>query len=87
MRTKASKGEFPRRAPIGYKNLTLADKTNTTWNDGSTTDKTLNWEIKAKEIAVEWGNETSFIYDGKSHAPTVTTPVDGVKDEKINLDS
>ena len=63
----------------------LLDKINTRWDDGTTEDKILNWKIEPKQIEVIWGNETSFIYNGKSHAPTVTTPLTGVNGEKVNI--
>ena len=65
--------------------ISLKDKTNTTWADGTTADKTIPWSIAKKDITVTWGATTSWVYDGKEHAPTVTTPVDGVNGEKINI--
>ena len=64
---------------------TLSDKTNTTWSDGTTADKNIAWTISQKEITVTWGSTTSWVYDGNDHVPTVTTPVDGVNSEKVNL--
>ncbi len=63
----------------------LKDKTNTTWNDGTTTDKTIEWSIAKKDITVEWKEQNSWVYDGNAHKPEVNTPVNGAKDEKIHL--
>ena len=66
--------------------IKLTDKTNTIWADtNNTTDDTIEWSIAKKEIVVIWGSTTSWVYDGNEHAPSVTTPVDGVNGEKINL--
>ena len=64
----------------------LTDKINTVWSDTKDIeDKTLNWSISKKEVMVNWGDNLKFIYDGNIHMPTVTTPINGVNSEKINL--
>ena len=70
-------------------NITLLTNDNgTDWTKNyqlSTTSVTTKANITEKSITVTWGNTTTFESDGSSHAPTVTTPVDGVNNEKINL--
>ena len=41
--------------------------------------------VTKKPIAVEWGTQDSFVFDGSPKAPSVTTPVEGVNGEQINL--
>ena len=65
--------------------VVLKDKTNTMWNDETTTDKTVDWSIAKKDITVEWKEQTSWVYDGTAHKPEVTTPINGAGQEKINL--
>ena len=64
--------------------VTLKDKNNYQWSDGTVTNIVLNWKINAKEVAVIWGNEISFSYDGKEHAPTVVAE-SGVEGETLNI--
>ena len=41
----------------------LTDKTNTVWADtNNTTDKSYNWSIAKKQIAVAWNSTVSFTY-------------------------
>ena len=60
---------------------TLTD--NYTWSDG-TGEKTITWTISPKEVAVSWGSETSFVYDGTEKKPTASA-TSGVTNETINL--
>ena len=55
-------------------------------DDGTTTAKTVNWSISPVTIDVEWQDPSTFTYDKQGHAPTVTTPVDGVNNEKVNIE-
>ncbi|MBO6244463.1 MAG: InlB B-repeat-containing protein, partial [Clostridia bacterium] len=55
-------------------------------DDGTTTAKTVNWSISPVSIDVVWGDPTTFTYDKQGHAPAVTTPVDGVNGEKVNIE-
>lgn len=55
--------------------VTLRDKTNTMWSDGTTGDKTLNWSIvKADISAATVSGVTNRTYDGsaQTQSPTVT---------------
>lgn len=50
---------------------TLKDKTNYQWLDGTTSDKSISWTISKATVAIPTVMNTSFEYDGKSHAPTI----------------
>ena len=53
--------------------LTLNDKDNYTWSDGTTEDKTVKWKIAAKKITPTVTLSTSaYTWDGKVKKPTVT---------------
>ena len=66
--------------------VSITDKKNYKWADDNTTnDITFTFTIGKKPIAVTWGSTTSFVYNGSAQAPTVTTPVNGVNGEKLNL--
>ena len=58
---------------VGQYTLTFAlkDKTNTTWADGSTDDVVLTWYLNRRPLTAPSITNTSFTYDGKSHAPTI----------------
>ena len=64
--------------------VTLKDSGNYQWSDGTTSNVTLSWKINAKEVAVIWGDTTSFVYNGKEQAPTVSAE-SGVSGETINI--
>ena len=66
----------------------LSDKTNTVWADtNNTSDKSLNWSIAKKQVAVTWNSANSFVYNGNNQGPTLTnTQVNGVNGEKLNLE-
>ena len=64
--------------------ITLKDSDNYQWSDGTVANVVLNWKINAKEIAVIWGDETSFAYDGKEHAPSARAE-SGVEGETLNI--
>ena len=42
------------------------------WADNTRADKEITCSIGKKSIKVIWGEDTTFTYDGKSHAPTAT---------------
>lgn len=52
------------------------------WADGTTEDKTIEYEIGVKEVAVTWGTNT-FEYNGQAQSPTASAT--GVEEETINL--
>jgi len=66
--------------------ISIKDKNNYVWADNSTSDISITWSIAKKPISVEWESKTSFVYNGKPQAPTVTTPVNGVNGEVVNLE-
>ena len=63
----------------------LNDKDNYRWTDNTVDNKEVEWQIEPKEVGVTWGSNTNFAYDGNTHAPTVTTPINGENGEKINI--
>ena len=68
---------------VGTYTATATPKANYAWSDGTTTAKTLTWNMAKKQISAEWGSEIVFIYDGKEHAPTATAT--GATGETINV--
>ena len=68
---------------IGTYTATATPKANYAWSDGTTTAKTLTWNMAKKQISAEWGSEIVFIYDGKEHVPTATAT--GATGETINV--
>jgi hypothetical protein len=63
--------------------LTLA--ANYQWDDGTTTNKTVNWSISKRTIYVSWGSTTQFTYDGSSHCPTYGSTITGQNGEVVNI--
>ena len=63
--------------------ISLKDKENYVWLDGTTDDVTFSWTITEKEVQVKWGPVTSFIYDGTEKCPTAS--VEAAEGETINL--
>lgn len=63
--------------------VSLKDKTNYNWSDGTTTDLTYTFTIATKSVAVEWGN-TTFTYNGQPQGPTATAS-SGVTGETLNI--
>ena len=68
---------------VGTYTATATPKANYAWSDGTTTAKTLTWNMAKKQISAEWGSEIVFIYDGKEHVPTATAT--GATGETINV--
>ena len=63
--------------------ISLKDKQNYVWLNGTTDDITFPWTISQKEVQVKWGATTSFIYDGtEKHPDAVAEAVEG---ETLNL--
>lgn len=63
--------------------LSLSDKVNTKWSDGTTADKTVTLTIAPKSVAVVWSN-TSLTYTGSAQAPTATADT-GITGETLTL--
>ena len=54
------------------------------WSDGTTTAKNVTWTISKKSVAVAWGTQTSFVYNGSAQAPTASAS-SGVAGETLNI--
>ena len=55
--------------------VSLKDKSNYTWSDGTTTDVTYNWTINKLEVTIPTANPASYTYnDGKAINLTLTNP-------------
>lgn len=52
--------------------LELPDKKNYQWDDGNSEDKIVTWEIKPRELTIDWQEQNEFIYDGTKHTIYVT---------------
>lgn len=63
--------------------LSLKDKVNTEWSDGTTGDKTVTLTIAPKSVAVVWSN-TSLTYNGSEQAPAATAAT-GITGETLTL--
>ena len=63
--------------------LSLSDKVNTKWSDGTTADKTVTLTIAPKSVAVVWSN-ASLTYTGRAQAPTATVDT-GITGETLTL--
>ena len=63
--------------------LSLSDKVNTKWSDGTTADKTVTLTIAPKSVAVVWSN-ASLTYTGSAQAPTATVDT-GITGETLTL--
>ena len=61
--------------------VVLKDKTNTMWNDETTTDKTVDWSIAKKAITVKADNKTRK-YGEENPTLTATVGETGVQGEK-----
>jgi len=77
-------GEFKAINQGTYTAIVIPEQ-NYAWEDGTVAEKTVNWSIVAKPVAVNWGETTTFEYDGTAKAPTaiVTSPIEG---ETINIE-
>ena len=64
--------------------LKLTSTSNYQWSDKTITNKTINWKINTKPVAVTWGTTTTFTYNGQPQAPTVSA-TSGVTGETINV--
>jgi hypothetical protein len=62
--------------------VSLDDKTLYQWEDGTTEEKILSWTILPKDIEVNWGTKTSFVYDEDWHAPIVSA-ASGIEGESL----
>ncbi len=69
----------------GKYTVTVKPITDYTWADGTTEAKTIEWEIVAKSISVEWESKTIFLYNGKEQAPSASA-TSGVSGEVINIE-
>ena len=63
--------------------LKITNTSNYQWNDKTTVNKTVNWKINPKSVAVTWGT-TTFNYTGRVQAPTASAS-SGVTGETINV--
>ena len=63
--------------------LKITNTSNYQWNDKTTANKTVNWKINPKSVAVSWGT-TTFNYTGRVQAPTANAS-SGVTGETINV--
>ena len=63
--------------------LKITNTSNYQWNDKTTANKTVNWKINPKSVAVSWG-ATTFNYNGRAQAPTASAS-SGVTGETINV--
>ena len=63
--------------------LKITNTSNYQWNDKTTANKTVNWKINPKSVAVSWGT-TTFNYNGRAQAPTASAS-SGVTGETINV--
>ena len=63
--------------------LKITNTSNYQWNDKTTANKTVNWKINPKSVAVSWG-ATTFNYNGRAQAPTASAS-SGVTGEIINV--
>lgn len=70
---------------VGTYKGTVTPTSNYMWEDGTKVAKEFEWTISPYEVSVTWGSRVSFIYDGTAKIPTVTTPIDGAGEEKINI--
>ena len=64
--------------------LKITNTSNYQWNDKTTANKTVNWKINPKSVAVSWGTTTTFNYTGRVQAPTASAS-SGVTGETINV--
>lgn len=53
--------------------VSLKNKKRTAWEDDTTEDKVINWNITKKQITVPTVTNLTFIYNGNSFSPTVGT--------------
>ena len=52
--------------------LSLNDKNNTTWNDGSTSDKIFNWQITRATLPAPSIDTATFTFDNSNHTVTIS---------------
>ena len=64
--------------------LKLTSTSNYQWSDKTITNKTINWKINPKSVAVTWGTTTTFTYNGQPQAPTASA-ISGINGETINV--
>jgi|GEM_PF-6949135 len=64
--------------------LKITNTSNYQWSDKTTANKTINWKINPKSVAVTWGTTTTFNYTGRVQAPTASAS-SGVTGETINV--
>ena len=64
--------------------LSLTDNNYYIWEDGTTTNKTISWEIKPKNIEVVWEEKNTYTYNGKEQGP-IATVESGVSGETLNI--
>ena len=64
--------------------LKITNTSNYQWNDKTTANKTVNWKINPKSVAVTWGTTTTFNYTGRVQAPTASA-TSGITGETINV--
>ena len=62
--------------------LKITNTSNYQWNDKTTANKTVNWKINPKSVAVTWGTTTTFNYTGRVQAPTASA-TSGIRSTRI----
>ena len=71
---------------VGTYTATATPVSGHSWPNGDMGEKAFTWSITPKQISATWGDPTTFTYDKQGHAPTVTTPVNGVNNEIVNIE-
>ena len=64
---------------------TLESTKNYKWSDNTTAAKKFDCSIAKKSIAVSWGGNTTYTYDGASHGPSASISGTGVSGETMTL--
>ena len=84
--TIENNGTTPSAIDAGTYNivLKLTSTSNYQWSDKTTTNKTINWKINPKSVAVTWGTTVTFTYNGQAQAPTASA-TSGITGETINV--
>ncbi len=66
--------------------VSLKNKDNYEWSDGTTNNIEIDWTISPKEVAVVWTNNIPYTYNGTQQNPTAqTNSADAIYGETINL--
>jgi len=72
------KGNTGKNAGDYTATLTLTDKKNCRWTDGTTADKQIKWTIKPRPVTLQVVlSPNSYIFDGRFKKPSVTVKAEG----------